>query len=79
LAGSFGTSSELASAAFVTVAELWKWAEVGSWGKPNRSAAERHVMAACCLSHKVPLVTLNWADFVDFAERQGPVLLGEDA
>jgi hypothetical protein len=36
-------------------------------------------MAACCLSHKVPLVTLNWADFVDFAERQGPVLLGEDA
>jgi toxin FitB len=34
-------------------------------------------IAACCLRYQVPLVTLNTADFTDFATRHGLVLLGE--
>jgi toxin FitB len=34
-------------------------------------------IAACCLRYQVPLVTLNTADFNDFAARHGLVLLGE--
>ena len=33
-------------------------------------------IAACCLRYQVPLVTLDTADFGDFAERHGLVLLG---
>ena len=32
-------------------------------------------IAACCLRYQIPLMTLNTADFSDFAEH-GPVLLG---
>lgn len=99
---------------FVTVAELWKWAEVRSWGERNRSRLDSWIrarplipydldvarwwarlsagaqsrgrprpqndtwIAACCLRHKLPLVTLNRSDFLDFAENHGLVLLGED-
>jgi len=34
-------------------------------------------IAACCLRYQVPLVTLNTADFTDFAAGHGLVLLGE--
>jgi toxin FitB len=34
-------------------------------------------IAACCLRYQVPLVTLNTADFSDFAEHHGLVLLDE--
>jgi toxin FitB len=34
-------------------------------------------IAACCLRYQVPLVTLNIADFVDFAEHHGLTLLGD--
>lgn len=34
-------------------------------------------IAACCLRYQVPLVTLNTADFTDFAVGHGLVLLGE--
>lgn len=34
-------------------------------------------IAACCLRYQVPLVTLNTADFSDFASGHGLVLLGE--
>ena len=34
-------------------------------------------IAACCLRYQVPLVTLNTADFTDFAARHGLVLLAE--
>jgi len=34
-------------------------------------------IAACCLRYQVPLVTLNTADFTDFATRHGLVLLAE--
>ena len=99
---------------FVTVAELWKWAEVRSWGEPNRSRLDSWIrarplipydlnvarwwarlaagaqsrgrprpqndmwIAACCLSHELPLVTLNRGDFMDFAKHHGLVLLDED-
>ncbi len=36
-------------------------------------------IAACCLRYQVPLVTLNAADFADFAEYHGLVLLGKEA
>jgi toxin FitB len=36
-------------------------------------------IAACCLRYQVPLVTLNTADFGDFAEHHGLVLLGDPA
>lgn len=97
---------------FVTVGELWKWAEVRSWGGPKRSNLEAWIakrpvipydvrvarwwarlaagaqlrgrprpqndmwIAACCLAHGLPLVTLNRVDFTDFAEHHGLVLLG---
>jgi toxin FitB len=34
-------------------------------------------IAACCLRYQVPLVTLNTAGFVDFAEHNGLTLLGD--
>jgi predicted nucleic acid-binding protein len=33
---------------------------------------------ACCLRYRVPLVTLNTADFADFAKYHGLVLLGKE-
>jgi hypothetical protein len=36
-------------------------------------------MAACCLRCQVPLMTLNTADFSDFAAHHGLVLLGEQS
>lgn len=98
---------------FVTVGELWKWAEVRSWGVASRDQlsswiAQRPVLpyddevartwgrlaagaqrrgrprpqndtwiAACCIRHGVPLITLNAKDFEDFAEHDGLILLGE--
>lgn len=99
---------------FVTVGELWKWAEVRSWGQRTRSTLETWLatrplipydqeiarewarlaaraqqrgrprsqndmwIAACCVRHGMPLVTLNKRDFADFAEHDGLILLGED-
>src|SRR5258708_1236370 len=34
-------------------------------------------IAACCLRYQVPLVTLNTADFADFAEQHGLALLDQ--
>ena len=34
-------------------------------------------IAACCVRHDVPLVTLNIKDFRDYAEHDGLRLLGE--
>lgn len=98
---------------FVTEGELWKWAEVRSWGSGGRDRlatwiARRPVLpyddeiartwgrlaagaqrrgrpraqndtwvAACCIRHGVPLITLNAKDFEDFARFDGLVLLGE--
>ena len=98
---------------FVTVAELWKWAEVRSWGVRNRTELEAWIVrrpvipydeavartwaqlaagaqrrgrprpqndtwvAACCVRHRLGLVTMNRRDFVDF-ERDGLILLSED-
>lgn len=99
---------------FVTVGELWKWAELRSWGEPRRTqldawtgrrpivpydaevarawaslsaAAQRRGrprpqndtwVAACCVRHGLGLVTLNRKDFLDFAEHDALVLLGDD-
>ena len=98
---------------FVTVAELWKWAEVRSWGTTSRERLSTWVsrrpvlpydeqvartwgrlaagarrrgrprpqndtwIAACCIRHGVPLITLNTKDFEDFAEHDGLTLLAE--
>jgi len=100
---------------FVTVGELWKWAEVRSWGTRTRSGLETWIakrpvipydleiartwarlsggsqlrgrprphndtwIAACCVRHNLPLVTLNKKDFVDFVEHDGLILLAEDS
>lgn len=99
---------------FVTVAELWKWAEVRSWGSTSRDRlaswlGHRPVIpydeevakewgrlaaraqqrgrprpqndtwvAACCVRHRVPLITLNTKDFEDFARHDGLVALRDD-
>jgi predicted nucleic acid-binding protein len=99
---------------FISVGELWKWADVRRWGQRNRSnlatwiaarpvvpydeeiarawgrlAAQSQLrgrprphndtwIAACCIRHGLPLVTLNKKDFTDFAEHDGLVLLDED-
>lgn len=97
---------------FVTVAELWKWAEVRSWGTRNRGELEGWIarrpvipydeavartwaqlaaaaqqrgrprpqndtwVAACCVRHRLGLVTVNQRDFIDF-EQDGLSLLSE--
>jgi predicted nucleic acid-binding protein len=33
-------------------------------------------IAACCIEHGLPLLTLNRRDFVELAEHDGLVLLG---
>ncbi|MGH3238337.1 MAG: hypothetical protein ACRDOH_34780 [Streptosporangiaceae bacterium] len=44
----------------------------------GRPRPQNHAwIAACCLRHQMPLVTLNTADFEDFAEHHGLVLLGD--
>lgn len=99
---------------FVTVAELYKWAEVRSWGGRTRTRLETWIMqrpvipydegitrtwghlaaaaqlrgrsrpqndtwiAACCIQHDLPLVTLNDKDFIDFATHDGLHLLTAD-
>jgi hypothetical protein len=35
-------------------------------------------VAACCLTEGLPLATLNFKDFADFADHNGLVLIGED-
>ena len=98
---------------FIGVAELWKWAEVRSWGESNRTRldgwiAHRPVIpydvevartwarlsagaqrrgrprpqndtwvAACCVRHGLPLLTLNRKDFKDFAVHDRLRLLSE--
>lgn len=98
---------------FVSVGELWKWAEVRSWGESTRSHLDAWIgrrpiipydadvarewarlaasaqrrgrprpqndtwIAACCIRHNLPLLTLNRKDFEDFANHDGLVLLGE--
>lgn len=98
---------------FVSVGELWKWAEVRSWGESTRSRLDAWIgrrpiipydvdvarewarlaasaqrrgrprpqndtwIAACCIRHNLPLLTLNRKDFADFANHDGLVLLGE--
>lgn len=76
---------------FVTVGELWKWAEARSWGTASRDRLAAWVarrrgrphpqndtwVAACSIRHGVPLITLNAKDFEDFAEHDGLVLLSE--
>jgi predicted nucleic acid-binding protein len=99
---------------FVTVAELWKWAEVRSWGVAARDRLDAWIggrpvipydeeiarswarlaasarrrgrprpqndtwVAACCVRHGLPLITLNGKDFEDFARHDRLVLLGEE-
>ena len=99
---------------FVTVGELWKWAEVRRWGAGTRSGLETWIakrpvipydpeiartwaklsggsqlrgrprshndtwIAACCVRHDVPLLTLNKKDFIDFVEHDRLILLAED-
>jgi toxin FitB len=36
-------------------------------------------VAACCVRHGLPLITLNTKDFEDFARHEGLVMLGDDA
>lgn len=96
---------------FVTVGELWKWAEVRNWGPPAHARLEQWLhrvgvipvdpdvakewgriagraqrrgrprpqndswIAACCIRHGVPLLTLNQRDFDDYATHDGLVLL----
>ena len=64
---------------FVTVAELWQWAEIRHWGHRTRDQLDdwlAHVVvldSAEAVSRAV--ATLNTKDFADFAEHDGLVLL----
>jgi predicted nucleic acid-binding protein len=59
----------------------WVWGELaGSAQLRGRPRPQNDTwIAACCLRYQVPLVTLNTADFGDFATHHGLVLLGERA
>jgi len=59
------------------IAQLW--GELTGQAKlRGRPRPQNHTwIAACCLRYGIPLVTLNSADFGDFAEHHGLILLGE--
>ncbi len=96
---------------FVTVGELWHWAEIRSWGPvakdrlqawlagvvvidsdeqisrrwgqllahARRRGRPRPVndswIAACCLSHGLPLATWNVKDYLDYRDHDGLALV----
>ena len=53
------------------------WAEIGSSAQRRGRPRPLHDtwIAACCIEHGLPLLTLNRRDFADFAEHDGLVLL----
>ena len=55
------------------------WGELTGQAKlRGRPRPQNHTwIAACCLRYGIPLVALNSADFGDFAEHHGLVLLGD--
>lgn len=98
---------------FITVGELWQWAEQRSWGRRTREELEQWLdrvivldsdeansrmwgrisanarrrgrprppndswIAACCLTRKLPLATLNLKHFNDFRDYEGLTLITE--
>ena len=55
---------------FVTVAELWKWAEVRSWGEPNRSRLDAWVTARPVIPYDIR-VARWWARLAAGAQLRG--------
>ncbi len=57
------------------------WGELAGQAQlRGRPRPQNHTwIAACCLRYQLPLVALHPADFGDFAEHHGLVLLGERA
>jgi predicted nucleic acid-binding protein len=61
-------------------------AVAATWGRPSAAATRagqpRPVndmwIAACCLTHDLPLATLNLKDYAYFKDHQGLRILGED-
>jgi predicted nucleic acid-binding protein len=55
------------------------WGELAGQAQlRGRPGAQNHTwIAACCLRYQLPLVALNTADFGDFAEHHGLVLLDD--
>ena len=67
---------------FVTFGELAKWADIRNWGQHRREERPRPVndmwVAACCLTHGIPLATLNLKDYEDFDQYHGLRILGRE-
>ena len=55
---------------FVTVAELWKWAEVRSWGEPNRARLDAWITARPVIPYDIP-VARWWARLAAGAQLRG--------
>lgn len=58
-----------------TVAAVWARLTAGAQRRGRPRPVNDTWIAACCLAHNLPLVTLNRRDFDDFARYDGLVLL----
>ena len=55
---------------FVTVAELWKWAEVRSWGEPNRERLDAWISGRPVIPYDIA-VARWWARLAAAAQLRG--------
>ena len=58
------------------VAETWARITAGAQRRGRPRPLNDSWIAACCIESGLPLLTLNWRDFIDFAEHEGLLLLG---
>jgi predicted nucleic acid-binding protein len=60
------------------IARTWARLAAGAQQRGRPRPQNDTWIAACCLRHELPLITLNRKDFEDFANHDGLVLLGPD-
>jgi toxin FitB len=60
----------------LAVAEIWGRITANAQRRGRSRPLNDSWIAACCIEGGLPLLTLNWRDFADFAEHDGLVLLG---
>lgn len=60
------------------VARRWGELSAGAQKRGRPRPVNDTWIAACCLVHETPLVTLNRTDFADFADHEGLRLLGNE-
>lgn len=57
------------------VAKTWGWLAARAQQRGRPRPHNDMWIAACCIRHQIPLVTLNVKDFADFADYDGLILV----